>query len=284
MSSPAFDQPAWLRRIGYAGTLEPTLETLDGLIFAHSHAIAYESLDIMLGRTPKLDMASLQAKLVQRGRGGYCLEQNMLFREGLRSLGYKVTSLQGRVIRGMAIDAPRPAIHMLLKVHLPKGDYLADVGFGNLAPTSALLLEPGTEQDTPHEPMRFIDVAGELTLQAKLRDSWEHIYRVIPYPRFDAEYEITNWYTGTHPDAPYQSNIIAARPGRNRTRMTLFNSRMTIRHASGDAERRELKSEGDFRSVLRNEFGLMMRDDEINACIDVMKRRGATGAPHPFFA
>ena len=153
------------------------------------------------------------AKMIAGGRGGYCLEQNMLFREGLRSLGYKITSLQGRVVRGMAIDAPRPAIHMLLQVDLPEGPYLADVGFGNLAPTSALLLKPGIEQDTPHEPMRFIDVGGELTLQAKLRDTWEHIYRVIPYPRYDGEYEITNWYTGTHPDAPYQSNIIAAKPG-----------------------------------------------------------------------
>jgi N-hydroxyarylamine O-acetyltransferase len=70
------------------------------------------------------------------GRGGYCLEQNMLFRAGLRSLGYQITSLQGRVVRGMAIDAPRPAILVLLQVELPEGPYLADVGFGNLAPTS----------------------------------------------------------------------------------------------------------------------------------------------------
>ena len=144
----------------------------------------------------------------------------------------------------MAIDAPRPAIHMLLQVDLPEGPYLADVGFGNLAPTSALLLKPGIEQDTPHEPMRFIDVGGELTLQAKLRDTWEHIYRVIPYPRYDGEYEITNWYTGTHPDAPYQSNIIAARPGPNRTRITMFNTRVTVRHAAGEAERRQLSDEG----------------------------------------
>ena len=101
------------------------------------------------------------------GRGGYCLEQNMLFREGLRSLGYKVTSLQGRVVRGMAIDAPRPAIYMLLQVEMLDGPDLADVGFGNLAPTSALLLREGIEQPTPHEPMRFINVAGELKLQAK---------------------------------------------------------------------------------------------------------------------
>jgi N-hydroxyarylamine O-acetyltransferase len=238
----------------------------------------------MLGRIPKLDLESLQRKMISGGRGGYCLEQNMLFREGLRSLGYKITSLQGRVVRGMAIDAPRPAIHMLLQVELPAGPYLADVGFGNLAPTSALLLKPGVEQQTPHECMRFIDVGGELTLQSKLHDAWEHIYRVIPYPRYDGEYEITNWYTGTHPEAPYQSNIIAALPGPNRTRITMFNARVTVRHATGETERRLLKDEVEFRSVLRDEFGLNLSDDEVRTCISVMERKGVKGAPHPFFA
>ena len=284
MADAPFDQDAWLKRIGYSGSREPTLATLHALIFAHAHAIAYESLDIMLGRAPRLDLDTLQRKMISGGRGGYCLEQNMLFRAGLQSLGYTITSLQGRVVRGMAIDAPRPAIHMLLQVNLPEGRYLADVGFGNLAPTSALLLEPHIEQDTPHEPMRFIMVGGELTLQARLRDSWEHIYRVIPYPRFDGEYEITNWYTATHPDTPYQGNIIAARPGPDRTRITMFNARVTVRHASGDAERRTLATESEFRSVLRDEFGLALSDDEIRTCIDVMTRKGERGAPHPFFA
>jgi N-hydroxyarylamine O-acetyltransferase len=73
--------------------------------------------------------------------------------------------------------------------------------------------------------------------------NWEHIYRVIPYPRFDGEYEITNWYTGTHPDAPYQSNIIAAGPGPKRKRITMFKARVTVRHATGEAERRHLSDE-----------------------------------------
>jgi arylamine N-acetyltransferase len=134
MTGSSFDQQAWLHRIAYSGSLEPTLGTLDQLIFAHSHAITYESLDIMLGRTPRLDLASLQRKMISGGRGGYCLEQNMLFREGLRSLGYKITSLQGRVVRGMAIDAPSPAIHMLLQVDMPDGLYLADVGSATSLP------------------------------------------------------------------------------------------------------------------------------------------------------
>jgi N-hydroxyarylamine O-acetyltransferase len=133
MLDPTFNQKAWLERIGYSGLLKPTLETLNGLISAHAHAISCETLDIMLGRPPRLDVATLQHKMVAGKRGGYCFEQNMLFREGLRSLGYRITSLQGRVIRGMAIDTQRPAIHMLLQVALPEGPYLADVGFGNLA-------------------------------------------------------------------------------------------------------------------------------------------------------
>src|SRR6187551_1523381 len=238
MSETQFDQKAWFDRIGYAGPTAPTLETLNRLIFAHAHAISYETLDIMLGRPPKLDVPTLQSKMITSGRGGYCFEQNMLFRTGLRSLGYNITSLQGRVVRGLAIDAPRPAIHMLLQVALPEGTYLADVGFGNLAPTAALRLTPGIEQETPHEVMRFIDVGGELTLQAKLKHGWQHIYRVIPYPRYDGEYEITNWYTATHPETPYQGNIIAAKPGPNRTRLTMYNARVTLRDADGQAKKR----------------------------------------------
>ena len=274
MSETQFDQKAWFDRIGYAGPTAPTLETLNRLIFAHAHAISYETLDIMLGRPPKLDVPTLQSKMITSGRGGYCFEQNMLFRTGLRSLGYSITSLQGRVVRGLAIDAPRPAIHMLLQVALPEGTYLADVGFGNLAPTAALRLTPGIEQETPHEVMRFIDVGGELTLQAKLKHGWQHIYRVIPYPRYDGEYEITNWYTATHPDAPYLSNIIAAKPGPNGTRVTMYNARVTVRDADGHSEKRWLKAESEFGDVLRGEFGLNMSDQDIEGCIAVMKPRG----------
>jgi len=283
MSDTQFNQAAWLERIGYSGPTIPTLDTLNRLIFAHAHAISYETLDIMLGRPPTLDLPTLQQKIIVKGRGGYCFEQNMLFREGLRSLGYKITSLQGRVIRGLAIDAPRPAIHMLLQVELPEGHFLADVGFGNLAPTCALLLAPEIEQETPHEVMRFIDVGGELTLEARLKSGWEHIYRVIPYPRYDGEYEITNWYTSTHPETPYQSNIIAAKPGPNRTRITMYNARVTVRDADGHTEKRWLTAGSEFRDVLRGEFGLNISDQQIDECIAIMKAKGTGDAPHPFF-
>lgn len=284
MSSVDFDREAWLARIGYDGDLAPTLEVLRGLVWAHAQAIPYESLDIMLGRVPNLSLRELEQKMIRARRGGYCFEQNMLFRAGLRSLGFKVTSLQGRVVRGLSIDAPRPAIHMLLQVELPQGLYLADVGFGNLAPTAPLWLEPHVEQPTPHETMRFIQVANELTLQSKLGDRWEHIYRVIPYPRYDAEYEVANWYTATHPDAPYPTNMIAARPLPGGIRITLFNRRLKVRHPDGRSEFQMLDTADDFRTVLRDRFGIEMTQEDLRRIIGVMDEQGTRGSPHPFFA
>jgi N-hydroxyarylamine O-acetyltransferase len=284
MSDDAFDQSAWLRRIGHEGSRAPTLETLRAVVAAHSATISYESIDVLLDRPPRLDLGSLQQKMIAGGRGGYCFEQNMLFRAGLRSLGFTITSLQARVVRGLAIDAPRPALHMVLRVDLPEGAFLADVGFGNLAPTAPLALSPNIEQETPHETMRFIQMGDELTLQSQLGDRWEHIYRVVALPRVDAEYEIANWFTASHPDSPYRSNLIAARPGPDRTRITLFNARLNLRSGTGEVERRTLGDVADYRTVLADMFGLRVSEADLGAALATVESRGTRGPPHPFFA
>jgi N-hydroxyarylamine O-acetyltransferase len=285
MADVQFDTDAWLFRIGYEGSREPTLETLKAVIIAHATAIAYESIDVLLDKPPSLNPLSLQSKMIFGGRGGYCFEQNMLFRVGLLSLGYKVTSLQARVVRGLEVDAPRPMLHMVLSVDLPEGPFLADVGFGNLAPTTALKFSTQEEQETPHEIMRFVTMGDELVLQSRLGNRWEHIYRVVFLPRVDAEYEICNWFTASHPQSPYLNNLIAARPGPDRTRLTLYNSRFNVRYPSGEVDRRTLSGRDAFRDVLTKDFGLRLSELELEKAISHMEKRGSLGAaPHPFFA
>jgi N-hydroxyarylamine O-acetyltransferase len=98
------------------------------------------------------------------------------------------------------------------------------------------------------------------------------------------EYEICNWFTASHPDSPYRSNLIAARPGPNRTRLTLFNARLNIRHADGIAERRSLASTAEYRDALADLFGVALSDAELAQALDTVERKGSKGAPHPFFA
>jgi N-hydroxyarylamine O-acetyltransferase len=205
-------------------------------------------------------------------------------RVGLLSLGYKVTSLQARVVRGREVDAPRPMLHMVLRVDLPEGPFLADVGFGNLAPTTALKLLVDEEQETPHEIMRFVAMGDELVLQFKLGNNWEHIYRVVFLPRVDAEYAICNWFTAKHPQSPHLNNLIAARPGPNRTRLTLFNSRFNVRYPSGEVDRRTISGSQAFRDVLTKDFGIRLSDFDLQTAVRNMEQRGTSGTPHPSFA
>ena len=82
------DVPAYLERIEYQGTLAPDYATLEALHLAHATHIPFENLDILLDRPILLDLGSLQSKLVDARRGGYCYEHNTLFASVLREIGF----------------------------------------------------------------------------------------------------------------------------------------------------------------------------------------------------
>ncbi len=86
----SIDLGAYFKRIGYDGPRTNTLETLRALHLLHPQAIPFENLDPLLKRPVKLDLPSLEAKLVAGGRGGYCFEQDLLFAQVLSALGFKV--------------------------------------------------------------------------------------------------------------------------------------------------------------------------------------------------
>ena len=123
------DLNAYLKRINYKGSLEPSFDTLRALHRAHLLNITYENLDIHLGRSLVLDEDVIFEKIVREGRGGWCFEMNGLFAWVLRELGFEVRLLGGAVNRILRGDETKLG-HLLLLVNLGK-PYLADVGFGN---------------------------------------------------------------------------------------------------------------------------------------------------------
>ena len=256
------DLDAYFERIGYAGPRAPTLEVLTALQRAHPAVIPFEGIEPMLGRPVRLDPASLQAKLVRGGRGGYCFEQNGLLRRVLDALGFAVTPLAARVVWMAPDDAPLgPLTHMLLKVDLPEGAFLADVGFGGQSPTAPLRFETGAEQATPHGVYRLMDRDAGLELQARLPDRWAAMYRFTLEPRVQADYEVGNWYTSTHPDSFFANGLIVSRAPEGR-RINLENTRLTSYFADGRVEARTIGSAGELHEVLTGDFGLSIDPDE----------------------
>jgi N-hydroxyarylamine O-acetyltransferase len=279
-----FHLDAYLDRIRFGGKRDPTLETLRTVVGAHCSAIPYENIDVLLGRPPKLDLESLQAKMVRGKRGGYCFEQNLLLRAGLRALGFTVTGMIARVVRGFPPDAPRIAGHMVVRVDLPEGAFLVDAGFGNLTPTGPLAMQPAIEQETPHELMRLLPVGSELVLQSKLGDTWDNLWRLCSHVAVDADYDVANWFTATHPASPFASNMIAARPGPGGTRHTFLNGRVNLRRPDGTVERQELLDDVSIADVLFGTFGLKLSAATIRSALDVLAHKDRRGATHQFFS
>ena len=105
-AAPAVDLDAYRRRIGYAGPLTPTLETLRALQELHPAAIPFEALDVLTGRGVDISAQAVDAKLIAAGRGGYCYEQNGLFKRVLQAIGFEVEGLIARVNWNSPADAP----------------------------------------------------------------------------------------------------------------------------------------------------------------------------------
>lgn len=250
------DLDAYCARIGYAGPREPTLEVLRLLHAAHPSAIAFENLDPLLGRRVPLDLGSVQKKLIRDGRGGYCFEQNGLFGRALTALGFKVTGLAARVLMGHAVGSTRRS-HMVLKIDLPDGAYIADVGLGSWTLSAPLRLFDDSEQETPHGPFRIVRAGEHFEEQTRIEGQWKTLYRFSLEEQLDQDYEVANWYTSTHPESQFRHRLMVARLPAGR-RLGMLNNRFSIHHPSGSVERRELKNAEEVASVLESEFAIAL--------------------------
>lgn len=253
----AIDLDAYFQRIGYTGDRTPKLDTLKTIHECHTHAIAFENLSPLLGHSVSLDLDSLQHKLIHAGRGGYCFEQNGLFRSVLTALGFQVTSLAARVLWGVPAGVTTPRSHMVLLVHVDNVPYVADVGFGGVTLTTPIRLIPDLEQSTSHEPFRLIKADDAYVMQAYIGREWKSLYRFDLQPQYRPDYEVSNWYVSTHPKSLFVNSLIAAKPDVDR-RYALRDNHFAIHHLNGKTERHRLTTAKALRAVLANEFQLML--------------------------
>jgi N-hydroxyarylamine O-acetyltransferase len=210
-----------------------------------------------MGAPVDLDLDALQAKFVGQRRGGYCFEQNALFKAVLEALGFQVTGLGARVRWMAPPEAPLGArSHMALKVDLPEGPWLADVGFGGHILAVPIRLEAGPEQTAPGATLRIDNVGdGALMLRTLLPTGWQDVYRFDLTPQLPADYAVSNWFTSTHPASIFVNALMAERLTPE-ARYSLFNRKFTTRWSDGRTEQRTLTDVDDFARVLDEAFNL----------------------------
>ena len=132
---------AYLDRIGLHARPPATLAGLTAIHRAHSLAIPYENLDVQFGRLVTIERPAIYEKIVTKKRGGWCYEMNGIMGWALGALGFNVTRATGSVMREASGDFSN-GNHLVLRVELPEGLYLADVGFGD-GPRNPIRVVPG---------------------------------------------------------------------------------------------------------------------------------------------
>jgi len=248
----ALDLAAYLGRIGYSGSVQPSRATLEALHLAHATHIPFENLDILLGRPIRLDLASLQDKLVRGRRGGYCFEQNLLFASVLERLGYSVTRLAARVYYRNRPKVPRT--HIALLARIEGAAWLADVGFGLEGLLLPVPFVAGREARQFAWTYRVIESEGEWTLQSLREQSWTELYSFSLEPCLAVDFEPANHYTATHPDSRFMRTLTAQLPTPE-VRYRLRNRELMLDRGAG-VSRRILADDDELLAVLAGTFGL----------------------------
>jgi N-hydroxyarylamine O-acetyltransferase len=246
------DLDAYLSRIGEKAPLAPGRDGLASLHRAHCAAIPFENLDLLLGRAIALELPSLEAKLVLARRGGYCFEQNTLFKAALEALGFRVDALAARVRVGTT--EVRPRTHMLLRVELPEGDFLADVGFGGEGPVLPLPLAELTETwvgRTGHRLRRERDL---WVLQGNDAGDWTDLYAFTLEPYYPVDFEMANHFTSTYPRSPFLLNLVVQRSWPER-RASLRNRDLVVRE-DGASTTTSIRDPEHLLEMLDHVFGL----------------------------
>jgi N-hydroxyarylamine O-acetyltransferase len=235
---------AYLRRIDLplAAATPRTLQQ------AHVQAIAYENLDVRLGRTISLDLPDLVAKLVTGGRGGYCYEQNTLMAGALEALGHRVTRCLGRVRLSDPV-APRPATHMVLLVD----DHVVDVGFGTANPVVPIPL--GGEASfggCTWRTERVVAPEGDEVWQLALGDL--AMYTFSDEPRHPVDYLTPNHWSSTHPLSLF-TQVSMAHRWVGDVHLALAERELRERFPDGRSRTTVVPPE-DHGRVLRERFGI----------------------------
>jgi len=248
----SMDVESYLRRIGYDGPREPSLETLRELHRQHLFTVPFENLDIALGIPVVLEPGRLYDKIVGRHRGGFCYELNGLFYELLSALGFRVSMLSACVRRDDGGFGPE-FDHMLLKVELPE-PWLADVGFGESF-VDPLALKPGAQASEDGHVFGVAPANGLWELYRHDSDGVQvPLYRFSDIPHQLSEYNAMCQYHQTSPESSFTRRRICtmARPD---GRVTLAGMRL-IETENGEREERLLTTEAELRDCLRGQFGV----------------------------
>ncbi|KAL0479419.1 hypothetical protein AKO1_007668 [Acrasis kona] len=259
----------YLQRINISEdyNLDCSLGCLEDLMLHHLNKVPFENFDIHYSKTHRISVrpGDVYEKIVEKKRGGYCMENNLAFSMLLESLGFDVYTSGARV---KAEEEFLGWSHMICLVSIQDKKYLVDVGFGGNGMISPILVEDGTEQPNfGKENMRVVkgiiphsktkQKVWLLEHQINKEGEWKALYMFSTDEFFYQDYNTMSFFTSNDPQTIFLNHIIA-------TRIILKNGQPTERLIMHDGiiKRRDLEGKNYTLNQFNNEQDRILAIEE----------------------
>ncbi|MBQ3049847.1 MAG: arylamine N-acetyltransferase [Oscillospiraceae bacterium] len=253
--APVPDVAAYLQRIGFDGTAEPTPECLKKLVRCHLFTVPFENLDIFHGHTePSLETTALFDKIVTNRRGGYCFELNGLFCKLLEAIGFCCFSSVARIM--FRRDYTNPIAHRVILVDIGDKRYFCDVGFGGPCPTEPLEICFDKVLETDNgKRYRFSESNGNTVIETFFDGDFTPLMAFYQIPFEPVDFVALNSYCASSKQQPFLNRrmVHLCTPD---GKISLDGDILRI-NQNGVVTETSLTTEADLRTALASRFGIV---------------------------
>ncbi|MEF9884638.1 arylamine N-acetyltransferase family protein [Streptomyces sp. P9-A4] len=263
------DVDGYLAVLGVARPAAPTGEALWALHRAQVERVAYENIDIHLGRPTGIGAEESVARIL-RGRGGYCFHLNGAFGELLTALGYEVTRHRAGVQGTPEDPANADGDHLALTVRLDGERWLVDTGLGD-GPHEPLPLREGSHTQGPftYALAPSTAVPGGWRFTHDPRGSFTGM-DFTPEPVDLSSFAEEHVRLSTSPESGFVRVLSAQR--RDAEGVDVLRGRVLRRTGAGGTDERTIESADDWYDVLAGMFRLDLTDVDAPARAELWHR------------
>jgi N-hydroxyarylamine O-acetyltransferase len=245
---------AYLKRLGVeTSDRPPGRALLAELQTAHLMTIPFENLDVFHRRGVTTDAPTSVAKIVERGRGGWCYELNGAFGWLLGQLGFTVDYVSCRVNDGTRWGPDRD--HCAVIVRMGPDRLFVDVGFGD-SPMLPIPLRVGEHLGVPRRMRIRTDVGGFVMSEFGLDERWADKLWISIAPRQLEDFTARSTFLQNEEASRWTSSPFATRASAaDGSRITLTSEYFRLRIKGADHDDTLVAPE-DWSAVLAEHFGL----------------------------
>lgn len=236
----------------------PDLSFLSEITRRHVATFPFSSVGPRLGEELPLDLESLYRRIVVQSRGGYCFEQNGLLYEVLEELGFAVRLYLARVIYNQ--DTHPGLTHRITMVELDGERYVADVGFGPMAPRIPVRMSTDPSRDADRVFRVAEPRTGEFHLQTLKDGTFFSLYRFELVRYGQADCEVGHFYSHKHPGATFVNNLVVSRILEHEVR-SLRNREYRVLSKDG-GQKVVIRGAEQLRDILNDDLGIRVTEPE----------------------